>query len=209
MKQAALPRLVALSPGDLRVEAAPQFIRAVQAASAAGLPALLLREPQWNDRDLVALCHALSPLRTSTELWIHDRVHVARALNLDGVHLGFRSLPLEVAAPCVLPSMRLGYSSHMHEVGLELAHAQYLFLSPVYPTESKRAWLECIGLEGLRQGVQAHRQPVFALGGIRLEHMPQLLASGAHGVALRSAIFAAANPAAQVAAFLEALEQAR
>jgi thiamine-phosphate pyrophosphorylase len=47
--------------------------------------------------------------------------------------------------------------------------------------------------------------PVIAISGVTPDRVPELLDAGAHGVAVIGAVFSAADPAAAVAAFLDAL----
>ena len=51
-------------------------------------------------------------------------------------------------------------------------------------------------------------RPVIAIGNIRAEHVGEVLAAGAYGVAVLSAVVCDPDPAARVAEFAEALERA-
>ena len=92
------PALVALTPGDLERERIPAFLERLAGACSAGLPGLLVREPRLTDREWLALLEEVRS-RRGAELWlgVHDRAHLVRAVEADGLHLGFRSLPPAVA----------------------------------------------------------------------------------------------------------------
>jgi len=81
----------------------------------------------------------------------------------------------------------------------------YLVAGPVFPTSSKPGH-PGIGLEGLGRIVAtAAPCPVLAIGGIDADRIAELIAAGAYGVAVRSGITAAADPAIAAAAYLQAL----
>ena len=81
----------------------------------------------------------------------------------------------------------------------------YLVAGPVFPTGSKPGH-PGIGLHGLaRIAAAAAGCPVFAIGGIAVRHVAQIGAAGAHGVAVRSGITAANDPASVAADYLKAL----
>jgi thiamine-phosphate diphosphorylase len=199
---AALPRLVALSPGDLRDDsgaAALAFLAALERALGAGLPGLLLREPQLADRDFLALGERVRKLSARAGAWlaVHDRAHLAAALGADALHLGFRSLaPRELrpwpagAHPC---GIALGLSTHAHDDPRAWADADYLFHGPLHATPSKAGRLEPVGADGLARALAATTRPIRALGGVT------------PGVAVRAGLLPAADPAAATRAYLAGL----
>ena len=81
----------------------------------------------------------------------------------------------------------------------------YLVAGPVFPTASKRGHAG-IGLDGLGRIVAAAQGcPVLAIGGIDAAHVAEIRRAGAYGVAVRSGITAADDPAAAVKAYAKAL----
>ncbi|MGC8556341.1 MAG: thiamine phosphate synthase, partial [Conexivisphaera sp.] len=80
--------------------------------------------------------------------------------------------------------------------------ADYIGAGSVFPTATKGG-ARVIGLEGLRSIVAAVRIPVYAIGGIRLEHLPAVRAAGAHGAAVISGILGARDPLAAARALVE------
>lgn len=208
----ALPRLIALSPGDLGGGSTPRapFLHALEAALAAGLPGLLLREPALSDRaylELAADVRLVFERLGAPWFAVHDRAHLAEVLGADAVHLSFRSLrPSELG--WLGPGLALGLSTHAHDDPASWGGAHYLFHGPLRATPSKAGRLAPIGLEGLRAAVAAAPCPVLALGGVRAEDVAGALGVGAHGVAVRAGLLGARDPAAATAAFLAALAPA-
>lgn len=125
---------------------------------------------------------------------VNDRVDVALAVGADGVHLGQDDLPL-TAARRLLPEGIIGVSARSVDEALaaEANGATYLGVGSVYPTHTK-ADTELIGEEGLKSILGRVRIPVYAIGGIRLEHLKRLKAYGVRGVAVISAILGDADP---------------
>ncbi|HKW91333.1 MAG TPA: thiamine phosphate synthase, partial [Methylomirabilota bacterium] len=79
---------------------------------------------------------------------------------------------------------------------------------PVYDTASKRRYGPPQGLAALEAVARAVARPVVAVGGITPERVPEVMATGAAGVAVIGAIYAAARPADATKAFLDVLGRA-
>jgi thiamine-phosphate pyrophosphorylase len=174
------------------------LVEAVERALRGGVRAVQLREKDLSAAELFALAGQLRSLtrRYGTPLLINDRIDIALAVEADGVHLGAGSLPLAEARRLLGPRKLIGYSAHRVDelISASSGGADFVTFSPIYHTPSKAAWGPPQGIERLRQACRASRLPVFALGGIRKEHLPEVLAAGAHGVAVISAILAAPDP---------------
>jgi thiamine-phosphate pyrophosphorylase len=99
------------------------------------------------------------------------------------------------------PRAWLGVSCH-DPSGLRRAAdggADYATLSPVFDSPNKGP---ALGIERFAAFARAAPLPVFALGGVQARHAEQLRAAGARGLAVISAVFGAADPAAAVRALL-------
>jgi thiamine-phosphate pyrophosphorylase len=86
--------------------------------------------------------------------------------------------------------------------------ADFIVFGPVFDTPSKRPYGPPQGLESLRQVTDAVATPVLAIGGITAARVREVLAAGATGVGVISAILAAPRPADATRAFLDALGRA-
>jgi thiamine-phosphate pyrophosphorylase len=174
----------------------------VEAALMGGVRGVQLREKDLPAGELYALALRMRELtaRYGARLFINDRLDVALATKADGVHLGEAALPVAVARRVAGRTLLLGASRHSVEGALEAqaAGADFITFGPVFPTPSKLAYGEPVGLGPLRQAIEALSIPVYPLGGIGPANMDQVLARGAVGIALVSAILAA--PCAESAA---------
>lgn len=188
------------------------LVDAVAAALEGGLRAVQLREKDLSAAELYPLARRLRQLtgRCGARLLINDRLDVALAVEADGVHLGGHSLPVAVAREVLGPDKLIGVSTH-RSVELLAARrdgADFVTFGPVFFTPSKAAFGGPVGLDALREACAAAPLPVFALGGVTAERLSQVRSAGSHGVALISAVLAAADPAAAAAGILSRLKSA-
>jgi thiamine-phosphate diphosphorylase len=117
-------------------------------------------------------------------LLVNDRLDVALATGALGVHLPARGLPIAEVRRVVPGGFRIGASTHRLDEAARAAQdgADFVVFGPVYPTSSKPGHPGC-GIDALRQAVETVTVPVFALGGVSPEHVPELAASGVCGIA--------------------------
>jgi thiamine-phosphate pyrophosphorylase len=171
---------------------------AVEGALRGGVRAVQLREKDLSGRELYQLACVMKELtsRYGAKLLINDRLDIALAAGVDGVHLGENSLPLSQVREIAGPDMLIGVSCHDRERALAAQQngADFITFSPIYFTPSKARYGEPVGTERLAETCRLLRIPVFALGGIKQETVREVLDRGAHGIALISAILAADDP---------------
>ncbi|HZO08547.1 MAG TPA: thiamine phosphate synthase [Myxococcota bacterium] len=204
--------MIALSPGDLEARPRERFLADLEAALAAGLPALLLREPRLDERAFLELAgHVRARMQAAGSPWfaVHDRAHLALELGADAVHLSFRSLRPPELVPWIGARLAIGLSTHADDDPATWHGADYLFHGPLRDTPSKRGRLAPIGIEGLERALARTSIPILALGGVRPADVAPVLAAGAHGVAVLGGIFAAADAAAATRAYLARLAEAK
>lgn len=179
---------------------------------AAGLRGVQLREKDLPVRDLLNLASTLcrATRKHGARLIVNDRADVALAAGADGVQRTHESLP--VAALRAIGGVRLLVGASVHSLdearGAAEEGADFLVFGPVYDTPSKRAYGPPQGLEALRRVAGEIARPVLAIGGITPARVREVLAAGATGVGVISAILAAERPADATRAFLDALGRA-
>lgn len=193
------PRLLLITaPG-------PDLIATTRAAltHADARVAVQLRDKAAPPGELAAMARALLPSvrKRGAALLVNDRVDVARAVGADGVHLPEAGLSVSDARAVLAAPALIGRSCHDGE-GVDEASragAWYATLSPIGEVTGKNPPL---GVDGFTRHPSL---PVLALGGLDASWVPALLARGAHGVAVRRAVFNTPDPAGAVAALLRAL----
>ena len=143
------------------------------------------------------------------QLIVNDRVDVAAAAAADGVHLGPRDLDPEWARRLLGPRALIGATVNDLDRARVAVRGpvDYLGVGPVFGTESKQDPAPTLGVDGLRRIVAAVEVPVVAIGNITPDRVVEVLATGAHGVAVLSDVLRAADPVARVAAFVAAIER--
>jgi thiamine-phosphate pyrophosphorylase len=174
------------------------LLSATEAALRGGLRAVQLREKDLTAAALLPLALELRRLTRDygALLLINDRLDVALACEADGVHLGEHSLPTDVARALLGEHRLIGRSTHSCDEISSAARlgADFVTFGPVYATPSKAAYGPPLGLQALRAACRSTDLPVFALGGIGPANQAEVLAAGATGIALISAIFAHPDP---------------
>lgn len=170
-----------------------------------GKIALHLRGPTTSGARLYRLAMELREFRES--LVINDRVDVALAAGLRRVHLGGRSLPPGVARSILGEGALLGVSTHSRS-GVRAAAtegADWIFVGTIYATPSHPG-RPGRGLAAVEEATaEAKGSPVLAIGGVGPEHVRELRAAGAHGVAVIRGVWGAVDPLLAINEYLEGL----
>jgi thiamine-phosphate pyrophosphorylase len=216
-----------------------EFEALVKQLVASGVDAIQLRDKQLSDRELIARARRLRAVTLQpralpgasaprsiamkvdprAELGaangralaiINDRPDVAAIVDADGVHLGQDDAAVKDARAIVGPRKLIGVSTHSIEQAQAavLAGANYLGVGPIF--QSKTKTFDVVpGIPLLRQVAAEIRLPAFAIGGITLENVGQVLAAGICRLAVSAAVVEAPDPAAAVKKLGAALHQSR
>jgi thiamine-phosphate diphosphorylase len=168
--------------------------RQARAAADAGLDLFQIREADlpdsaFSDGALLDLAERARDAAAGSALrvLINDRLDIAIAAGLDGVHLRASSFPAARArAMAPPPPFLIGRSVHGVDeaVAAEAAGGlDYLILGTMFPTPSKPPDHPLAGVETLRAAARACRLPILAIGGVSLENAATLFEAGAAGLA--------------------------
>jgi thiamine-phosphate pyrophosphorylase len=175
---------------------------------AAGVHILQLRDKKLDDRQLLERAKILRELtrNTPTLFIVNDRPDLAILTQADGVHLGQEELSVKDARSIVGPRLLVGVSTHSLEQARQavLDGANYIGVGPTFPSTTKE-FAAFPGLDLLRTVAVEIRLPAFAIGGITLENLPDVLASGIGRVAVSGAITGDEHPQFAVQKFIGAL----
>jgi thiamine-phosphate pyrophosphorylase len=191
---------------DRGLAAGRSVIDVALAAVRGGATMVQLREKNATTRAFVeearALKAALVPL--GVPLAINDRLDVALAVDADGLHVGQDDMPVEAARRLLGPGAFIGLSITAVEQALrpDAAAADYLGVGPIYAQQTKVDAAAPLGLDGLRRIRGLTGKPVVAIGGLTPDNSAPALAAGADGLAVVSAIVAAADPEAAARRFI-------
>ncbi len=138
---------------------------------------------------------------------VNDRPDVALALEADGVHLGQNDLPPEVARGILGPDAIVGLSCHSEEDhDVASSEADYVTAGPVYATPTKPG-RPATGLDLVRRAAKTLDRPWFAIGGIDLTTLPEVVGAGATRIVVVRAVTEAPNPEVAVRDLLAGLPE--
>ena len=145
-----------------------------------GVDMIQVREKDLAARDLFDLVYKIRDIAagSKTRILVNDRLDIAIAAGVDGVHLPSNGLPAERVRPLV---KLLGISTHTLDEAIhaEWTGADFIVFGPIFDTPGKRP----VGLEPLRTVASQLKIPVLAIGGIKEENSKDVLDAGAAGIA--------------------------
>jgi thiamine-phosphate pyrophosphorylase len=171
-------------------------IAVLEAVVGQGVDAVQVRAKSIADREVLAFTRALVDrlAGTPTRVIVNDRLDIALAAGAHGVHLGRDDLPVAAARRLAPQGFLVGGTcrdaEHAKEAKAE--GVDYVGVGPVYRTTTKTGLPDPVGLDTLREAARV--LPAIAISGINAERTPQVMATGAYGIAVASAICRSPQP---------------
>ena len=186
---------------DLGYVAASGVERAAEQMCAGGVGIIQLRAKDHTEAQIQTLGERIAPITAAAgvPLIINDFPELVPAIGAQGAHVGQddrgvadarwragRALAGEVPSPII------GKSTHSvaQAVAAEQEGADYIGFGPLFATPTKPG-RPAIGLDDLRRVHELVKIPIFCIGGIKLENLPDVLAAGARRVVIVSGILRA------------------
>jgi len=125
-------------------------------------------------------------------LIINDHAEIARNISADGVHVGQDDIAIAEAREIAGPNCVVGKSTHSVDQAIRAFYegADYIGFGPIFATPTKPDYSP-IGLDEIRKVHDAVRIPIFCIGGIKLENLPEVIAAGARRVVIVSGLLQA------------------
>ncbi len=174
-----------------------------------------LRMKDASDEEFIAVGRKLAELCRSfgARLILDDRVHLVGEIGADGVHVGKNDMPVDEVRRLLGPGFIVGATANSFDdiASAAARGADYIGLGPFRFTQTKRKLSPILGLEGYRQLMSESRAagillPVVAIGGINSADIPDIMATGVHGVAISGGLLRAEDTVAETRNILSALE---
>jgi thiamine-phosphate pyrophosphorylase len=175
---------------------------AAQAASG-GATLIQYRDKNADTGKMVAqarIIHA-ALANSGVPLLINDRVDVALAAGAEGVHLGQSDMSPVDARRLLGQNAIIGRTIKNESDVAALADepVDYACIGGVFATASKQNDAKPVGLEGLKHLREQIRKiaptlPAGAIAGINMQNAASVIAAGADGIAMISAVIAASDP---------------
>ncbi len=184
------------SLGRSNIEIADQIL-------GAGVKILQYREKDFSMLEKYRQCVTLRDMtrRHGATFIVNDDVHLALAVQADGVHIGQDDLPIDEVRRLVGDKMLIGLSTHSPEqadAAVRQGIADYIGLGPLYGTGIKKEPMAAVGLGYLDYVVTQYSVPFVAIGGIKENNVADVVKHGASCVCLVSEIVGAADIAGKI-----------
>jgi thiamine-phosphate pyrophosphorylase len=184
------------------------LLNVVEAALQGGLSLVQYRDKDTADLDRLEMARQLRQLcqQYGAIFLINDRVDLALAVDADGVHLGQQDMPIAIARQLLGPQKIIGRSTtNPEEMQRAIQEgADYIGVGPVYETPTK-AGKAPVGLEYIHHVAKNVSIPWFAIGGIDVNNIKEVINAGAQRVAVVRAIVHAEQPTLVTQYFLAQL----
>ncbi len=172
-----------------------------------GIRFIQLREKDLNSRALHILAEKIKTLTSKYKafLLINGNLDIALAVDADGVHLPEEGVPVVEVRKRLGKNKLIGKSIHLP---LSLSDDDYNYidfvtLSPVFNPGEKDYKVETIGISNIKKTIPRIPVPVYALGGIKPNHIIELKRAGASGIAVSSGIMKAPDIKKKVEEYLK------
>ena len=182
-----------------------------------GAKIVQLRDKESTDRQFLEKARYFrEKTRDAGALFIlNDRVDIALMADADGIHLGQNDLPAEEVVKLV-PDMLIGISCNSEEQVRQLGimerdgtlPASYYNIGPIYPTKTKEGLVEFIGSDAVKLFSSHVSIPFTVMGGIKLEHVAELVACGVRRIAVVTALTKAPDIAAETESWIKTIIEA-
>ena len=184
----------------------------VQMVLEGGCKWIQLRIKDISDEEFRQTALEIIPLCKENEAFLvfDDRVELAMEMGVHGVHLGKNDMnPLQAREI-------IGVTANTADDILRLKgwDVDYVGLGPFRYTTTKKNLSPLLGPDGYREVVNKVREadiplPIVAIGGITLEDIPEIMATGVNGVAVSGSIINAPNPVKYTRQLIETLNSTK
>jgi thiamine-phosphate pyrophosphorylase len=189
------------------------MVETTRAAVAGGVTMVQLRDKHASTAGMIETGRALQEVLAGTgvPLIVNDDVEAAIALQTEGLHVGQEDCDARSARARIGADMILGVSVETEALAaaIDPAIVDYVGAGPVFATPTKPDHKQPVGLEGLARLVAASPVPTVAISGLKAEHAAPVLAAGADGLAVVSAICGKPDPRRAAEEIVEAISAAR
>jgi thiamine-phosphate pyrophosphorylase len=159
-----------------------------------GVEILQLRAKKLPICEIIQIAHPLVPLCKSFDVpfLINDHPEVVVESGADGLHVGQDDILVETARDLIGPDKIVGLSTHslLQAESALREKPDYIGFGPLFSTPTKPDYMS-IGTSRISEVHRLVPLPIYCIGGVKLENLPEVLAAGAQRVAIVSGILKA------------------
>jgi thiamine-phosphate pyrophosphorylase len=175
----------------------------------AGVKIVQYREKFLNDNEKISQAKSLASLckKYNSLFIVNDRIDIALAVDADGIHLGQKDIPTEIARELLGTEKIIGRSTHsLKEIkNAEDEGCDYIGIGPIFSSQTKKQ-LNPIGIDYLRKGLSETFLPAFAIGGINHSNINKLNKLNNLRIAVSDAIINSNDPFSRTEELLKFLK---
>jgi len=183
---------------DIFLQNRLSHLELAELAMAGGADTIQYRQKSGSTKEMIRVTGQMQAVcrGSGVTFIVNDRLDVALASQTDGIHLGQEDFPIPLARKILGQKAIIGGSASTLEEARKclLEGADYVGFGPVFPTTSKEDAARAGGLDLLEQVVKEVALPIIAIGGINQENTPQVMKTGAYGIAVISAVCCQEDP---------------
>jgi len=145
-------------------------------------------QPPAKIAEIAAELHDITA-RRGVPLIVNDHPEIAREVGAEGVHVGQDDLSIAKVREIVSPECAVGKSTHRCDQALRAFEegADYIGFGPIFATPTKPDY-QPIGLKDIQKVHDTVRVPIFCIGGLKLENLPEVITAGARRVVIVSGL---------------------
>ena len=183
---------------DLGYVAAADAERVARQMIEGGVDLIQLRAKGHSPAEISRIALGLLPITRDrgVPLLINDHAEIAGALQADGVHVGQDDPPIAEVRSAAGPNCVVGKSTHSLDQAIRAFYegADYIGFGPIFATPTKPTYPP-IGLSDIKRVHEEVSLPIFCIGGIKLDNLPEVIEAGARRVVIVSGLLESANVA--------------
>jgi len=184
----------------------------VERAINAGCRIIQYREKNKSTRQMIEEASQIKVICKEKVVFIvNDRVDVALAVDADGVHIGQDDIPFEIARNLLGEEKIIGFTTHDVEesVHAEKIGADYIGLSPIFATTTKKDAGNSCGTSMIGKVRQQVKLPIVAIGGINKSNVIDVIKAGADAVVAISEVVCSENVYKEVGEFITLINKSK
>lgn len=190
-------------------------LEGIQLALEGGCRWIQLRMKDSSDDEIIPVAKEVKELckQYGATFVIDDNVHIAKELDLDGVHLGKNDMPVKSARGILGDNKIIGGTANTFEDVKRLYDdgADYIGCGPFRFTTTKKNLSPILGLEGYRNITASMKTaginiPMVAIGGITAADIKDVMQTGVTGIALSGTVLNAENPTEEMKQIIKILD---
>lgn len=184
----------------------------VKEAIEAGCKIVQYREKNRSTKEMIGEAAEIKRICSDKAIFlVNDRIDVALAVDADGVHIGQDDMPIGTARMLLGEDKLIGLTVHNKDEAIEAEKkgADYVGLSPIFDTATKKDAGDGIGSEKIQEIKTAISIPVVAIGGINKENCESVVQNGADSLVAISAVICSDDVKSEIKSFIDIIRKIR